>query len=605
MSSRLIPFAFLMALPGTLPAQEWPQWRGPNRDGVSLEKELLHEWPAAGPKLLWQVDRVGVGYSSLSVKGGCLYTQGDLNGVEHVICLSPEDGRILWAVQPEPVATRLVRKLASETKSLDRDGDGVVTEAEALAKLGWNFNQFDQPGDGDPKATAADRAKRLIAKLDRNGDGKLDFLEFGPGLREKSGEADGQDKQADAAAAAKRRTAAFFDALDKDKDGSISAKEASGTSLAAIFDRADRVDPESKKKDQRLTRDETQAYLAKSEPGCDGVLTEEELVEYYLTRFAGRDGILTADEIRSTYGGYRNGYGDGPRGTPTLDGEFVYAEGGSGDVCCLEAATGNTVWHVNLVTDLGGGVPGWGYSESPLILGDWVIVTPGGKKGTLAALEKKTGKVAWRSEGMTEGAQYSSPVVAELGGVRQIVQMAGKSVFGVRAENGKPLWSYSNANNGTANICTPVPWKDHVFASSNYGVGGGLVRIGSEGASAEEVYFEKKMANHHGGIVRLDDHLYGFGNGGLICMNFMTGQIAWVNRSVSKGSLVTADGMLYCLGEGHQMALVEATPKEYRERGRFKIDNLGRASWAHPVVAGGRLYIRNQARLAAYDVKAP
>jgi outer membrane protein assembly factor BamB len=348
------------------------------------------------------------------------------------------------------------------------------------------------------------------------------------------------------------------------------------------------------------------AYLIKSEPGRDGFLTEEELTQFYLTKHPGRDGVLTAEKLKGYYGGYRNGYGDGPRGTPTLDGDSLYAEGGSGDVSCLDAATGKTTWHVNLAADLGGGVPGWGYSESPLVLGDWLIVTPGGQKGTLAALDKRTGKLVWRSEGVTEPAQYSSPVVAELGKVRQIVQMGHKSVFGVRADTGRFLWNYAKANNGTANVCTPIPYKDHVFASSDYGTGGGLVHIGSEGQGdkAEEVYFEKKMANHHGGIVRVEDYLYGFGNGGLICMNFFTGQIAWQNRSVGKGSVVFADGMLYCLGESYQVALVEANPKEYREHGRFKIDNLGRPSWAHPVVAGGRLYIRNQGRLAAYDIKA-
>jgi len=583
--------------------QDWPQWRGPNRDGVSQETGLIKEWPGGSPKLLWQVDRVGVGYSSLSVRGGRLYTQGDLNGVEQVICLKAEDGTIVWTAQPEPVAAKLAARVASELKTMDKDNDGTIVEAEALARLGWNFNQFDRPADGDPKAIAAARAKRLIAKLDKNGDGKLDFLEAGL-LREKFAEIDGQDKQADVAALAKQRLDAIMDALDKDKDGKLSRAEISNTLLASLSDRIDQNDPETKKKDQILTREEITAYLTKSEPGRDGILTEEELTTYYAAKLPGRDGILTPEELRSTYGGYRNGYGDGPRGTPTLDGDLLYAEGGSGDLCCLEVATGKTVWHVNLVSDLGGGVPGWGYSESPLILGDWVIVTPGGKKGTLAALEKKTGKVVWRSEGDTEGAHYSSPVVAELGGVKQIVQMASKSTFGVRADNGNHLWAYTHANNGTANICTPVPWKDHVFASSNYGVGGGLVKIGTDGASAQEVYFEPKMANHHGGIVRIDDHMYGFGNAGLICMDFLTGKIAWVNRSVSKGSLVCADGMLYCLGEGHQMALVEANPKEYKEHGRFKIDNLGKPSWAHPVVAGGRLYIRNQERLAAYDVKA-
>jgi outer membrane protein assembly factor BamB/Ca2+-binding EF-hand superfamily protein len=595
-----LSFALLLAVP----VQDWPQWRGPNRDGVSAETGLLKEWPGGAPKLLWQVDRVGVGFSSLSVRGGRLYTQGDLNGVEHILCLGADDGRILWAVQPAPVAERLSQRIASELKTMDKDGDGAIVEAEALARLGWSFNQFEQAADGDPKPIAAARARRLLAKLDKNGDGKLDFLEFGPGLREKAHEIDGEDKQADVQAIARQRCDGLFATLDKDKDGKINRAETSNTPLSSLSDRIDQNDPDTKKKDQILTREEIQAYLIKSEPGRDGVLTEAELAQHFESKLPGRDGILTADELRGFYGGYRNGYGDGPRGTPTLDGDYLYAEGGSGDVCCLEAATGKTVWHVNLVSDLGGGVPGWGYSESPLILGDWVIVTPGGKKGTLAALDKKTGKAAWRSEGDTEGAHYSSPVVAELGGVKQIIQMASKSVFGVRADNGRHLWSYTNANNGTANICTPVPWKDHVFASSDYGTGGGLVRIGTDGAGAEEVYFAKKMSNHHGGIVHVGDHLYGFGNGGLICMEFLTGKIAWVNRSVNKGSLTFADGMLYCLGEGHQMALVEATPQEYRERGRFKIDNLGRPSWAHPVVAGGRLYLRNQQRLAAYDVKA-
>jgi outer membrane protein assembly factor BamB len=607
MQPRTLAIALLLSVPGALLAQEdWPQWRGPNRDGVSRETGLLKEWPTAGPRLLWQIDRVGVAYSTLAVKGGRLYTQGDVDGIEQVICLDAESGKTLWAVQSEPVARRLAQKTADQMKKLDRDGDGVVDEAEALAGLGWNFNQFDTPIEGGPKAIAEARAKRLIAKLDKNGDGRLDFTEFGPGLRDKAPEIDSTDQQADVAALAKKRADAYFEAFDKDKDGKLTQKEVSGSVLSQLFDRIDQADPQTKKKDGFVTPEELVAYLVKSEPGRDGILTAEELALYYEKQHAGRDGILTAAKLKGYYGGYRNSYGDGPRGAPTLDGEFVYTEGGSGDVSCLEAATGKTVWHLNLATDLGGGVPGWGYSESPLVLGDWLIVTPGGKNGTLAALDKKTGKPVWRSTGMTEGAQYSSPVVAELAGVRQIVQMANKNVFGVRADTGALLWTYAKANNGTANVCTPVPWKDHVFASSDYGVGGGLVQIAADGAGckAEEVYFEKRMANHHGGIVRVDDHLYGFGNGGLICMDFLTGKIAWSNRSVNKGSLVFADGMLYCLGEGYQVALVEANPKEYKEHGRFKIDNLGRPSWAHPVVAGGRLFIRNQQRLAAYDIKA-
>ena len=198
-------------------------------------------------------------------------------------------------------------------------------------------------------------------------------------------------------------------------------------------------------------------------------------------------------------------------------------------------------------------------------------------------------------------------MVVTLGGVKQIVQFASKSVFGIEADTGKFLWNYSNANNGTANCTTPVAFNDHVFASSAYGTGGGLVKVSPSeaGQKADEVYFEPKMANHHGGIVRVGDFMYGFGNGGLICMDFLTGKIAWTDRSVGKGSLTYADGMLYLLGENHQMALAEATPEAYREHGRFSLEKFGRPSWAHPVVAGGRLYIRNQHRLTCHDIKAP
>ena len=263
------------------------------------------------------------------------------------------------------------------------------------------------------------------------------------------------------------------------------------------------------------------------------------------------------------------------------------------------------MWHLNLVKDFGGGRPGWGYCESPLVVGSMLIVTPGGKQGTLVALDKMTGKLLWRSTDVQEAAHYSSPVVADLAGVRQVIQFARESVFGVRLTDGAFLWKYSGANNGTANIATPIVADNHVFASSAYGTGGGLAQIiaSGDGQRAEEVYFEKKMANHHGGLVLVGEHLYGFGNGGLICMHYLTGEIAWAERSVGKGSLVYADGMLYCLGEKHEMALVEANPKEYVEHGRFKIENLGRPSWAHPVVADGKLYVRNQQRLTAYNVR--
>ncbi len=178
-------------------------------------------------------------------------------------------------------------------------------------------------------------------------------------------------------------------------------------------------------------------------------------------------------------------------------------------------------------------------------------------------------------------------------------------MYGVSAKDGKELWSYKGAANGTANCTTPIVFGDFVLASSAYGTGSGLVKVSksNEGQTSEEVYFQKKLANHHGGLVKLGDYVYGFGSG-LLCMNAMTGEIVWQARSVGKGSLVFADGMLYCLGERHEVALVEATPEEYREKGRFKIANFGRPAWAHPVVANGKLFIRNMQNLTAYDVSA-
>jgi outer membrane protein assembly factor BamB/Ca2+-binding EF-hand superfamily protein len=600
-----LSFLAIMAAVPLAQAEPWSQWRGPNRDGLSREQGLLQEWPEQGPEVVWQVENVGVGYSSLEVRGDWNYTQGDLNGVEHVIALNARDGSRRFAVLPEPVERQLAERVSAEMKQTDRNGDGVVDEAEALARLGWNFNKSDAAGDGSPSELAEMRVARLMQQLDDNEDGKLTFAETGPAFRDVFVQIDAPDAEVDAEALAKQRTAEFVASLDKDNDGQVSKDEARRSLLEQPFNRTDARPPGAEKGDELLSAAEIEAHLLKLEKGRDGLLTAAELSDYYARVFPGRDGMLTADELRSYYGGYRNGQGDGPRGTPTLDEERLYAEGANGDLTCLEATTGKTLWHRNLVKDFGGGRPGWGYCESPLVVGNMLIVTPGGKQGTLAALDKMTGETLWRSSDVQQAAHYSSPVVAELAGVRQVVQFARESVFGVRLGDGALLWKYSGANNGTANIATPIAAENHVFATSAYGTGGGLVQIiaSGDGQRSEEVYFEKKMANHHGGLVLVGEHLYGFGNGGLICMHYLTGKIAWTARSVGKGSLVYADGMLYCLGEGHQMALVEANPGQYVEHGRFQIENLGRPSWAHPVVADGKLFLRNLNRLTAYNVR--
>eukprot|EP00913_Durusdinium_trenchii_P028318 g26546.t1 len=586
-------------------AADWPQWRGPNRDAVSHETGLLKQWPKEGPKVAWKVTNAGVGYSSVVVKDGRVITQGDIDGIEHVIAFSEKDGQLLWASQPEPVAKALDDQVSQQFSRFDKNSDGKLDALEAIAAIGSNADRIDTPIEGaDVNKIAETRATQLFAAFDKNADGFLTTDEFPRALQRDFGRIDTADRNADNKALARSRTEAWLKAADKDGDKKVSQQEARNTELQSLFRRIDQRKPGERRGDGFLTVDEMQQYLIRREPGRDGRISKAELTKHYAQRYPGRDGVLSKSDLRRFYGGYRNGQGDGPRGTPTIDGDRVYAEGGNGDVTCFEAATGKTLWHVNLARDFGGGRPGWGYCESPLIIGDLVIVTPGGRKGTIVALNKNNGSPVWQSAEVTQPAHYSSAVYAEISGVKQIVQFARNSVFGVTPDGGKLLWSYKGANNGTANVSTPIVADNHVLVSSGYGTGSGQVHvIGANPQNAKEVYFQKRLANHHGGLVKVGDYVYGFGNG-LMCIEFKTGKIQWQARSVRKGSLICVDGMLYCLGERHEVALVEANPKQYVEKGRFRIKNLGRSSWAHPVVANGRMYIRNQGELTAYDIKA-
>ena len=407
----LIGLAAVLFLTGAVVASaaDWPKWRGPNGDGISLDTGLLKDWPPGGPPVAWQIDALGEGYSGVAVSGGRVYTHGNVGGVEKAMAFSEADGSPLWAIQ---------------------------THA-------------------------------------------------GPG--------------------------------------------------------------------------------------------------------------------------YTNGQGDGPRDTPTVADGRVYVEGAWGDVWCLDAETGGPVWHVSLTGDLGGALPGWGYAESPLLHGDRLIVTPGGQAGAVVALNKDTGALIWRTDQVPDAAEYASPVAAVVGGVPEIVQFVRGGVFGMTPDTGRLLWSYRHQKaKDSINITTPIVAEDHVLVSSAYSNGTGVARITTADGkqSAQEAYFVPSFENHHGGITKVGDFVYGTNNQGLVCMKYLTGEIAWQERGVGKGSLTVADGMLYVLGEMREMALVEATPEGYREHGRFGIENRGKPTWTHPVVANGRLYLRNQSVLTVYDIKA-
>ncbi len=300
------------------------------------------------------------------------------------------------------------------------------------------------------------------------------------------------------------------------------------------------------------------------------------------------------------------GRGNGPRSTPTVDEDRIYALTENGDLACLRARDGSPVWRKNILKEFGGRNPGWLISESPLIDGNRVIVTPGGRGAALVALDKMTGNLVWKTQELNDGAGYSSPIAADVGGVRTIMNFTSRAAVGVRASDGKLMWSHNSPANGTANCTTPVFADNKVFFTSGYGTGAALLGLNAQNGEvkAQELYFTKDMQNHHGGVVLVNGYVYGFSGSALTCIEFATGKKRWADRSVGKGSLAYADGMLYLLSENHVVGLAEATPNGYAEKGRFQIADQGWPSWAHPVVIGGRLYIRNQGTLTSYNVKA-
>ena len=267
--------------------------------------------------------------------------------------------------------------------------------------------------------------------------------------------------------------------------------------------------------------------------------------------------------------------------------------------------SGEKKWSVNLSNDFGGKMmSGWKYSESPLVDGDQLICTPGGKDGTLLALDRSSGKKIWQTSDWTDSAGYSSVVIATIDGMRQYIQLTGQSVAGIDPDAGKLLWR-ADRKGKTAVIPTPVVAEDIVFVTSGYGVGCNAFRVGKDGSTwrAEEIYANKEITNHHGGVVLLDGHVYGSTGGTFRCLNLKSGELAYVGRSAGKGATVYADGHLYLRSESGPVALIEATPEGLREKGRFdQPDRSDKKAWPHPVIANGKLYLRDQGVLLCYDV---
>jgi outer membrane protein assembly factor BamB len=284
----------------------------------------------------------------------------------------------------------------------------------------------------------------------------------------------------------------------------------------------------------------------------------------------------------------------------------------------VDANKGEVKWKKEFGPEFNGQMMSdWGFSESPLVDGDRVVCTPGNDQAALVALDKTNGRVIWKAAvPQSGGAGYSSIVIAETGGVRQYITLLGQSagVVGINAKNGKLLWRYNRVANSTANIPTPIVRDNLVFCSTGYGAGAALLRMvpANGGIKAEQQYFlpGNEFQNHHGGMVLVGDHVYagsGHNNGLPTCIELKTGKIVWGKQrgpGSESAAVIAADGHLYFRYQDAVMALIEANPAGYRLKGSFRIPAGATPSWSHPVVAGGRLYLRDQDRLLCYDIKA-
>lgn len=303
----------------------------------------------------------------------------------------------------------------------------------------------------------------------------------------------------------------------------------------------------------------------------------------------------------------------GARAAPTLDGDMLYLLSGLGRLAAYRTGNGKEVWGTDVVGKFGGRVPVWGYAESVLVDGDRVICTPGGEKtATFAALDKKSGRVLWTSREVTGRAEYASPILIEYNNVRQIVTMSRDGLIAVSPENGKLIWRYNRPANRitkesfTANVNTPVYADGYVFEATGFqSRGGGAVRLKptAAGVEVEPVWDTREINCEHGGYVLVDGYIYANDGNGWSCMELKTGKKSWTGRGPGKGSIVYADGMLYCLGEKGRMGLLEASPEEFKLVSMFELPMGDGPCWTHPVIADGKLYLRWSDNLHVYDIK--
>jgi outer membrane protein assembly factor BamB len=299
----------------------------------------------------------------------------------------------------------------------------------------------------------------------------------------------------------------------------------------------------------------------------------------------------------------------GTRGTPTIDGDRVYHESPLGDIICLKAGTGEKIWGLNILDKFKGKNIKWALSESLLVDGDNIICCPGGPQTCMVAMDKNTGAVVWKAASTNEPAGYASPIVAEYKGLRIIITLTLKGMIGVNADTGELQWHVKHISYADENVMMPIYHDGQVFVSTiKAGSVKWKINIKDGKASVEEIWRSKELDNHHGGGVLVNGYIYSssciYNGSKWICLDWETGEKRYADKGIGKGSLTYADGMLYMLSENRAVGLVRPTPDSYGLINSFEIPKGGKGnSWAHPVVCGGRLYIRHGDFLYTYSIR--
>ena len=334
-----------------------------------------------------------------------------------------------------------------------------------------------------------------------------------------------------------------------------------------------------------------------------------------------QDGVLFALDLdgklkwKKTYGPEWFRSEPGTRSIPTIDGDQIYFFSGVGTLYCHDAKTGAQKWVFNAAEKYQGVRPLWAWAESPLVVDNLVICTPGGQLATMAALHKITGEVIWTTKDLTDKSTYCSPILVERGGKKIIVTMTGKAVIGVEAPNGKILWQdlfseYQGPKSSDTNPASPIYHDGFIYTTSGYDDGGALLELSTDGMSVTRRWVDKTLDNHHGGGVLVDGYLYGSNflsntEGHWCCLEFKTGKIMYETAWHNKGSMIYADGLLYCYDdERGNLALVRPDPAGFEVISSFQITAGSGQHWAHPAISDGRLYIRRGKSIMAYDIKA-